>query len=186
VSTSAASLTQQPKIGRPFKFQDVDALQAGIDAYFTQCEADKRPCTMSGLANSLGTNRQTLLAYEGERDGRQSPGEPFVRAIKQARSRVEQAMEERLLGKECHPVGAIFNLKNNFGWKDVQEVEHTHVMYAVAPREGELPLGFEPPCIDVTPLSQNQAQLCEVLSAGDNRVETFANQISPDVETGDR
>lgn len=164
------ALADQVAIGRPFKFQDIDALNEGIEAYFAQCEASKRPCTMSGLAYALGTNRNTLLAYEGEKDGRNSPGPLFVHAIKRARARVEQSMEERLLGKECHPVGAIFNLKNNFGWKDTQEIEHTHTLIAIGQPGGMLPAQLEPPCIDVTPIAQIVNENGVLPQAGDTNI----------------
>ena len=163
-----SALQEQPHIGRPLKFQAVEDLEQGIDAYFAQCEADKRPYTMSGLAYALGTTRQTLLTYEGERTGRQSPGERYVHAVKRARARVEQSIEERLLGKECHPVGAIFNLKNNFGWKDTQEIEHTHTLIAIG-QPGAVPQQLQPPAIegeliqvDPTPTFAQDASLSPV------------------------
>ena len=51
------------------------------------------------------------LNYEGR--------EGFVDTVKRAKARVEVRLEERLDGSNA--TGTIFNLKNNFGWKDVQE-----------------------------------------------------------------
>lgn len=109
-------------IGRPLLFPDVDTLSQTIDAYFTQCDTDKRPYTMAGLARALGCSRQTLINYEGR--------EGYLDTIKNARLRVEQWVEESLWSK-CHPAGPIFSLKNNFGWRDEQQVEHTHTLVAV-------------------------------------------------------
>lgn len=48
----------------------------------------------------------------------------FSDAIKKAKTKIEESLEQRLLdGKNV--VGVIFNLKNNFGWKDQQQVEHS-------------------------------------------------------------
>ncbi|BDF60171.1 hypothetical protein CE91St37_03210 [Christensenellaceae bacterium] len=66
---------------------------------------------MSGLANGLDVDRKTLLNY-GER-------EEFFPTIKRARQKVEQWWEERLANPAA--TGAIFNLKNNFDWKDKTE-----------------------------------------------------------------
>ena len=103
--------------GRPRMFQDVEAFQEAINAYFSTKDAEERPYTMHGLARALGCSRLTLLNYENYTD---APG--FVHAIKTARERVAEWTEDRLHQKGYHPAGAIFSLKNNFGWKDEQSV----------------------------------------------------------------
>lgn len=103
------------KSGRPPKFETPEAMQIAIDAYFAQQDLAKQPYTMSGLARALGTTRKTVLDYEG-RDG-------FSDTVKSARARVEEWVETQLYGNR--PVGPIFSLKNNFGWRDQVEVEHT-------------------------------------------------------------
>lgn len=101
--------------GRPSKFKSVKDLSDKIEAYFLSCEDPEnpgqyvRPLTITGLANALDTNRQTLLNYEGK-------GEYFD-TIKKAKNRVEQYVEEYMFfGK--NQTGVIFNAKNNFGWQD--------------------------------------------------------------------
>jgi hypothetical protein len=47
--------------------------------------------------------------------------EQFSAVVNRAKQRVEISLEERLY--QGSPVGAIFNLKNNFGWKDKSEME---------------------------------------------------------------
>lgn len=71
--------------------------------------------TVTGLALALDLTRQGLLEYEEK-------GE-FSDTVKKAKARVEQFIEDRLF--ENAPAGAIFNLKNNFGWKDKTEVEQS-------------------------------------------------------------
>ena len=100
-----------PKGNTKLKYDD---LVVKIDEYFDKCDNDKRPYTMSGLALSLGIDRRTLLNY--------SKNEEFFPLIKKARQRVEAQLEECLyrLGNNS---GVIFNLKNNFEWKDRQEID---------------------------------------------------------------
>jgi hypothetical protein len=100
--------------GRPLKYKSVKEMQKDIDAYFTYCDVDKRPYTVSGLAYALDTNRQTLLNYE--------ENEEFFDTIKKAKAKIECYNEEMLYNKEVPTTGVIFNLKNNYGWKDKQEV----------------------------------------------------------------
>lgn len=141
----ASALTQQhdkPKIGRPRKWDSVEELQQGIDAYFASRDAHTKPYTMAGLARALGCGTSTLKNYSDE----QYAGEPFVEAIKSAKQRVEEYTEERLFMKG-HPAGPIFSLKNNFGWKDEQQVTHTHeAVYTLRSVSDERL--FEPPAID--------------------------------------
>lgn len=111
--------------GRPLKYKTVEELQEAIDWYFDPENEDgayddvggaKLYCpTMAGLARSLGLSRQGLLNYANK--------DQFLDALKEARARVEEALEKRLYGQSV--TGVIFNLKNNFGWKDKSEHDVT-------------------------------------------------------------
>lgn len=115
---------QTPHIGRPRKFTDPEQFALAIEQYFTFCELGQRPLTMHGLANALGISRNTLLNYENALAARPEFAAPaFVSAVKSARERVAQWVEEQLYSRGQHPAGPIFSLKNNFGWKDVQEIQ---------------------------------------------------------------
>ncbi|MBU6501160.1 MAG: hypothetical protein KGJ89_05325 [Patescibacteria group bacterium] len=115
--------------GRPVKYKTVEELQKAIDEYFAFCDArtkkiwddDKQkeimvsypaPYTMHGLARAMGIDRDTLINY--------SHKEEFFGAIKAARQKVAEDVETRLMDGKAQ-AGAIFNLKNNFGWKDEQK-----------------------------------------------------------------
>lgn len=108
--------------GRPPLYSNAQEMQDIIDKYFESVTFEHpetgqvicRP-TMSGLAESLDMCRQTLINYGGK--------EEFVDTIKRARRKVEVALESNLYGQSV--VGTIFNLKNNFGWKDKTEREHS-------------------------------------------------------------
>jgi hypothetical protein len=120
-----------PNGGRPLKFKTIEELQSMIDEYFEYCDSRIKevhtkegdviaithpaPYTMSGLARRLGVTRQTLVNY-GNR-------ELFFDTIKEARDKVQEDIETRLM-ETSNQSGAIFNLKNNFDWKDKREVEH--------------------------------------------------------------
>lgn len=82
--------------------------------HFHRTEHLNKPSIL-GLAKFIGTTRKTLLDYENK--------EEFSYTIKSAKERIEQYLEEQLYRKE-QVVGIIFNLKNNFGWKDKREIEH--------------------------------------------------------------
>lgn len=111
--------------GRPLKYTDPDEMQMVIDDYFgsvtyTDDHGVKRSRpTMAGLAIALGfKSRQSLINYEKK--------DEFLDTIKNARMRVEAALEDRLFDPSC--VGVIFNLKNNFDWKDRKEIENSGSM----------------------------------------------------------
>lgn len=132
-------------VGRPPKFKTVDELQKKIDEYFESCfeewweeiEVDggtrwvprldrngeikkyqKEPFTITGLALSLDTTRETLSDYESKPE--------FSDTIKRAKTRIENYTEKQLFDKQArNMVGIIFNLKNNYGWKETQGIEHS-------------------------------------------------------------
>ena len=107
--------------GRPLKYNDVNDMVKIIDDYFNEGggayvlvgkESYYQP-TISGLAYALGMCTETLRCYSSK--------DEFSATIKAAKQKVEMALENRLYGSAV--TGAIFNLKNNFGWKDKSEQE---------------------------------------------------------------
>lgn len=118
--------------GRPLKFKSIQELQERIDSYFDECDKTiikriknksgdliyevTKPYTITGLAEYLETNRETLCNYEEK--------EEYFDTIKNAKAKIEACYEERALLGDNNPVVSIFTLKNNFGWKDKSEVEN--------------------------------------------------------------
>lgn len=102
--------------GRPPKYNKVEEMQKKIDEYFLQCDKEHEPYTVTGLAMALDIDRRTLLNY-GDKD-------EFFPTIKKAKLRVENYLEKRLI-KDSSTTGIIFNLKNNYDWRDKQEIEHS-------------------------------------------------------------
>ena len=107
------------KEGRPKIFDSPEEMQSVIDEYFSTdafCgEGDERiyAPTVSGLAYALGMTTETLRMYGNDSS--------FSATVKGAKQKIEIALEQRLYGQAV--TGTIFNLKNNFGWKDKTESE---------------------------------------------------------------
>ena len=100
------------------KYKDEKELKDLIDKYFIDCDDRKVPYTMSGLAYALGIDRITLINYGKD--------ELFFTLIKNAKRRVEAQLEENALMGKYNATFTIFNLKNNYDWKDQQEVKTTN------------------------------------------------------------
>ena len=160
-------LTTMPKMGRPKKFQSVEELEEMIQAYFSSCFLPKtrekkivdidedgkevvsyetvpvlnkageevfyqiRPFTVTGLAIALDTTREVLLDYE-----KKPENADFSDTIKRAKQRIHNYAEEFLFnGKNV--TGAIFNLKNNWGYVDRTETDITSKNKSIAPEAAQ-------------------------------------------------
>jgi hypothetical protein len=109
------------KGGRPLKFKSVDELKDKIEAYFLSIQDEDgnyiKPPTVTGLAVALNTSRETLCNYEEK--------EEYFDAIKDAKARCEAWVEENALVGKANATFSIFNLKNNYKWKDKTESDIT-------------------------------------------------------------
>lgn len=109
--------------GRPRKFKTVEEMEQAIDNYFQECKDNDEPITVTGLALAIGfEDRCSLLDYCNYKD---EEGNEFSHSVKKAKTYVEQTIEKGLLSGKYNATGAIFNLKNNYGWRDKQEVEQS-------------------------------------------------------------
>ena len=111
-------------MARPLKFTP-KTIEAGCEAYFERCGIDElgtptredhSPATVSGLECALGTTRDLLCDYERKKG--------FSDTIKRAKQRIEAYNEHQLMSRRSNVTGVIFNLKNNFNWKDKTEIEN--------------------------------------------------------------
>lgn len=102
--------------GRPKAYTEVEVMQQKIDKYFNDCDRKNEPYTVTGLCLALDITRETLSEY--------SKKDEFSDTIKKAKLKVENYLEKSLV-TTGPATGIIFNLKNNFGWKDKQEIEHS-------------------------------------------------------------
>jgi len=122
------------KRGRPPMYSDPDVMQKKIDEYFESL-GDGKP-TVAGLCWHLGFEDRDALADYGKK-------EEFSRTVKKARLRIEGFLEEHLYGGQVG--GVIFNLKNNFGWRDKHEQEVS------GPDGGAIPHRIELVAVDANP-----------------------------------
>ena len=101
-------------------FNNVQELKDGIDEYLASCITDERPLTMSGLCVHLKITRETLSVYaRGEYDDNiNNDNDSYSDTIKRVKLQVEMDKNEGLLTGKYNPAGAIFDLKNNHGWRD--------------------------------------------------------------------
>ena len=123
--TIEGEILPKNKGGRPLKYKTAKSMQVIIDQYFDDVERNREAVrtnqplpkdtitdtyhpTVTGLALVLDLDRKKLIEYN-ERD-------KFSNTIKAARDRIQSYLEARLY--ESSPAGAIFNLKNNYGWRD--------------------------------------------------------------------
>jgi hypothetical protein len=145
--------------GRPLKFKSVKELQKKIEDYFESCfelkwfDEDKRdeegekikdakgnnkkvhiqkkvlvkPISITGLAIYLNTSRETLLDYQ-EKD-------EFSDTIKRAKDYCHNYVENGVLNGKINPAAGIFNLKNNYGWKDKTEVDSNIILKSNVSKE---------------------------------------------------
>lgn len=147
--------------GRPLKFETVKQLKRKIEQYFGECDpheakrsvvvrksdgtsyiseeeyiTDRQPYTINGLARALRTNRETLNKYGSgdydDKDDTDESGDKFSDAIKDAKARIAEDVERRMLSGESPGSSGIFWLKNNDNWKDKSEVDHTTKGEAIA------------------------------------------------------
>ena len=98
--------------GRPKAYTEVEIMQQKIDKYFNECKKKQEPYTITGLCIALDICRDTLSEY--------MKNDEFSDTIKKAKLKVENYLEKHLI-TDSSTTGIIFNLKNNFGWKDKQE-----------------------------------------------------------------
>lgn len=103
--------------GRPLKFKTPKELEEKINLYFEECKEQKKKPFITELAYFLDTTRETLSDYK-EKD-------EYSDSIKKAKLRCEIELERNLLEGKVNPTGSIFNLKNNYGWKDKTEQDIT-------------------------------------------------------------
>ena len=72
----------------PKKWENVEELEPLIEKYFDDCDEEKRPYTVSGLACALETTRKTLMEYQNR--------DEFSKLLIAAKAKCENYAEEKL------------------------------------------------------------------------------------------
>lgn len=102
----------------PPKYKNLEELSAKIDEYFIWCDENDKPYTICGLNYYLGfSDRHGLDSYESKK--------AYYPTIKRAKLKCEMQKNENLVAGKGSTPGIIFDLKNNFGWKEKTEQELT-------------------------------------------------------------
>lgn len=111
---------------RPLKYTPEELREKALE-YFKLCDetvlsidknswmVTKKPKTLSWLCLYLWVDKE----YISEK----SKHEEFSVTIKEIRWNVENCIEEWILTWAYNPTSWIFNLKNNFDWKDKSEID---------------------------------------------------------------
>jgi hypothetical protein len=111
-------LLQEQPTGRPRLYATPDVFSDKAEEYFTSEEGQAYP-TLSGISLFLGfSDRESFAKYADY-------GDDFSRTVNKARLRIENHRHRRLIDKQHFTPGIIFDLKNNHGWKDQQDLNHT-------------------------------------------------------------
>jgi len=118
--------------GRPVKYETPDDMQVKIDAYFSACDSRVKqivtkegvvtvrfpaPYTIQGLAVALNLTMEGLSEFQAKPE--------FSVTVKTAKQRCEANKVQHMLDGDGYGPGYIFDLKNNHGWKDQQQIEHS-------------------------------------------------------------
>ena len=117
--------------GKKKMFESVDDLYNKIQIYFNKCDKHvlkvdaqgnniTEPYTIEGLALELGCDTDTLLNYEKAKGY-----EEYFGTIKEAKLKVQKQKVINMLTGVSNSTGSIFDLKNNHGYKDKKDIDHT-------------------------------------------------------------
>jgi hypothetical protein len=118
-------------VGCPRQWKSVEAMSEAIEAYFAKCDARKvtmivgkdktlvdmpkpEPYIVQRLAVFLDLTMKGLSGYEAR--------EEFGATIKRAKARIEANKVLHMLDGDGPVAAYIFDLKNNYQWKDAREV----------------------------------------------------------------
>jgi hypothetical protein len=101
----------------PPTFNDVDAFAESVDQYFQMCSRRDLDPNHVGLARYLGVPKRTLNEYTRK--------EGFKHILEMAKEIMEDDLIQKLANKDYATAGVIFNLTNNYGWKQPNQIEHS-------------------------------------------------------------
>jgi len=108
----------------PIDISDPKQVEERINWYFLHCVDNDMKPTVMGLCNSLGISRNTLRTWYNE-DFRSKTHTPIV---KRAYAALEELWEDYMLNGKINPMAGVFLGVNNFGYKDVKQVNVTPVV----------------------------------------------------------
>lgn len=108
-------LARLPKVN----LKSAEEVSERVLEYFTICaEEDMKP-SVSGLALALDISRNYMWEI---REGHKGKNPEVANAIKKAMQMLDLQMVDYMQNGKINPVSGIFLMKNNFGYRDQQEV----------------------------------------------------------------
>lgn len=121
--------------GRPRKYETPEEMQVIIEDYFEECYKEKEVPTVTGLGFVLNMTRKEMLEYENAiekgtlKNCSYDMKVKFRNTLKRAKQYIESCQQQCLYSKD-KVTGAIFSLKNNWGWVDrvEQVVENKEII----------------------------------------------------------
>lgn len=118
------NLNQDRKRGHRDKWASVSELKRLIDEYFKEADEKGEPYLITGLCLKLECSRECLLEWDKD-TGKYPKPEKAVKLIRDAKLKCQNWIEKSMMTGKTNPVAAIFNLKNNYRWKDKTELDAT-------------------------------------------------------------
>jgi len=126
------------------KYKTPEELEIKCNEYFKRCDENDEPYTIVDLALSLGfIDRHAILNYKGR-------SKAFNATVKRVTARIEGQRVRKMLKGSQNVAGCIFDLKNNFGYKDKIEQEIS------GPGGGPIAIAALPPSADSIALWEQQ------------------------------
>lgn len=105
-------------MGRPCIIETPEEFAAEAESYFLACDEAGEPYTVPGLCLALGFNHRNVLHEYGKKAN-------FRGTVSRARQVIEDQRAKMLVdGKLKNTSGVQFDLKNNFDYRDRQDLHH--------------------------------------------------------------
>lgn len=124
---------------------DPKQVERRIDEYFDLCRANDMKPSVMGMCNALGIARQTIWGWK---TGQRRPG-AHEEIILRAYDDLAALWEDYMQNGKINPMAGVFLGVNNFGYRDVKQVNLTPVM------------SQEPETIDLVALEAKYSELPE-------------------------
>jgi hypothetical protein len=118
--------------GLPPSFNSVEEMRQGVEQYLAWCAEQGLEPNHIEMAHHLGCSRRVLNDYT-RRDG-------YKEVLEYAKERIESVMVRKLTNKSYATAGVIFNLTNNYGWKQPNQIEHSG---AIAVAHSQVPMDVQ-------------------------------------------
>lgn len=110
---------------------NTEQVESRIDLYFDKCVKNSIKPTIPGLALSLGVSKNVIESIIDETETEKTlsmyfEGKSIPNSVRQAIIKAKTLMnvliEDYMINGKINPVAGIFLAKNNFGYKDTQEL----------------------------------------------------------------